>query len=97
MINTYLFTVRSATMEDTEIITDFQLAMALETENICLEREVTSRGVNAVFSGPARGKYYVVETADKVIASMLTTPEWSDWRNRNILWIQSVYVIPEFR
>jgi len=25
---------------------------------------------------------------------LLTTFEWSDWRNGTILWIQSVYVLP---
>ena len=27
----------------------------------------------------------------------MITHEWSDWRNGNIWWIQSVYVKPEFR
>jgi ribosomal protein S18 acetylase RimI-like enzyme len=27
----------------------------------------------------------------------MITYEWSDWRNRNIWWIQSVYVKPEAR
>lgn len=28
---------------------------------------------------------------------MLNTFEWSDWRNGNIIWFQSVYVMPEYR
>jgi ribosomal protein S18 acetylase RimI-like enzyme len=31
------------------------------------------------------------------VASLLITHEWSDWRNCNVWWFQSVYVIPEFR
>jgi len=27
----------------------------------------------------------------------LITYEWSDWRNTDVWWLQSVYVIPEFR
>ena len=27
----------------------------------------------------------------------MITYEWSDWRNGNVWWIQSVYVVPEFR
>lgn len=27
----------------------------------------------------------------------MVTTEWSDWRNGNFWWIQSVYVKPEFR
>lgn len=28
---------------------------------------------------------------------LMITPEWSDWRNNWVWWIQSVYVVPEFR
>jgi hypothetical protein len=93
----HTFTVRDAVAEELEIITEFQLAMALETENVILERSIAKQGVSAVFSDPAKGKYYVVASGNDIIASMLTTPEWSDWRNRNILWIQSVYVMPPYR
>jgi len=27
----------------------------------------------------------------------MLTPEWSDWRNCWVMWIQSVYILPEFR
>ncbi len=27
----------------------------------------------------------------------MTIPEWSDWRNGTILWIHSLYVVPEVR
>jgi GNAT superfamily N-acetyltransferase len=50
-----------------------------------------------VFNDLQKGQYYVVEDNDKVIGSMLTTYEWSDWRNQYIYWLQSVYLIPEYR
>ena len=28
---------------------------------------------------------------------MMITYEWSDWRNATFWWIQSVYVLPEYR
>ncbi len=28
---------------------------------------------------------------------MLVTLEWSDWRNKHVGWIQSLYVVPEHR
>ena len=31
------------------------------------------------------------------VGSLLITKEWSDWRNGNFWWIQSVYVRPEAR
>jgi len=39
----------------------------------------------------------VAEEKDNIVASLLITYEWSDWRNCNIWWFQSVYVLPEFR
>ena len=28
---------------------------------------------------------------------LMTVPEWSDWRNGTVLWVHSVYVVPEAR
>jgi len=39
----------------------------------------------------------VAEINREIVGSLLTTYEWSDWRNGTILWIQSVYVLKEFR
>ena len=89
--------IRSATKEDIPVIAGFQIAMASETENIELNMDTVLRGVSGVFETPGRGCYYVAEI-DKIVAgSLLTTFEWSDWRNGTVLWIQSVYVLPEFR
>jgi GNAT superfamily N-acetyltransferase len=53
--------------------------------------------VNAVFADVCRGQYWVAESKGIIIASLLITYEWSDWRNSNVWWFQSVYVLPEFR
>lgn len=89
--------VRKAKSEDHNSILEFQLAMAMETEGIDLERSTVEKGVAAVLKDSSKGNYYVAEKNEKVIGSLLTTFEWSDWRNGTVLWIQSVYVIPEFR
>jgi GNAT superfamily N-acetyltransferase len=89
--------VRKAVREEAQQITKFQIAMALETENIILDPGMVTLGVQAVFSDPARGSYFIAEEDGQVVASLLTTFEWSDWRNGTVLWIQSVYVLPEFR
>ena len=89
--------VRKAKTEDLNSILEFQLAMASETEGIDLERSTVEKGVAAVLKDSTKGNYYVAEKNKKVIGSLLTTFEWSDWRNGTVLWIQSVYVIPEMR
>ena len=46
---------------------------------------------------PVHGQYWVAEDDGKIVASLLITYEWSDWRNTNVWWFQSVYVLPEYR
>jgi ribosomal protein S18 acetylase RimI-like enzyme len=71
--------------------------MALETEGVTLDRVTCSAGVEGVFDDPSRGRYFVAERGGRVIASLLITREWSDWRCLEVWWIQSVYVMPEER
>jgi ribosomal protein S18 acetylase RimI-like enzyme len=89
--------VRKAKSNDLNFILNFQLAMARETEGIELEYGTVEKGVTAVLQDSNKGHYYVAENNGRIIGSLLTTFEWSDWRNGTVLWIQSVYVIPEYR
>jgi GNAT superfamily N-acetyltransferase len=88
---------RSATPDDAAIITAFQIAMALETEELALDGEICRRGVDAVFARPELGRYFIAEDKGKVAGCLMTTYEWSDWRNGMVWWIQSVYVDHDFR
>jgi GNAT superfamily N-acetyltransferase len=90
-------TIRKATSTDASAIIDFQKKMAWETEQITLSPEVITKGVQAVFLNPSLGQYWVAEEDDIVIASLLITYEWSDWRNSIVWWFQSVYVLPAYR
>ncbi len=89
--------IRKGNIKDAEIIIDFQQKMAKETEDLKLDNNTITQGVHAVFEDASKGTYYVAEDDGKVIASLMTTYEWSDWRNGCVLWIQSVYVLPEYR
>lgn len=89
--------VRKAITEDIKSIVDFQLKMAAETEGINLHEPTVTKGVAAVINDNTKGQYYVTEINKRIVASLLTTYEWSDWRNGTILWIQSVYVLNEYR
>jgi len=92
-----MITIRKANQSDADAIIDFQLKMARETEELELNKATVTKGVNAVFEDRSRGQYFVAEDEGKVIASLLITFEWSDWRNCNVWWFQSVYVLPEYR
>lgn len=89
--------IREATIKDIPHLLDFQLKMALETENITLEISSLTLGVNRLFKDPTKGRYYVAEEGDEVLGCLMTTYEWSDWRNGTVLWIQSVYVARDHR
>jgi len=88
---------RGATRHDAARIVEFQQAMARETEELELDLPTVTRGVDAVFDDASRGRYFVAERAGEVIGSLMITPEWSDWRNGMVWWIQSVYVVPDCR
>jgi ribosomal protein S18 acetylase RimI-like enzyme len=92
-----MINIRKATPADAEAIIDFQKKMAWETEQLTLAQEIVTKGVNGVFDDFSRGQYFVAENNGLIIASLLITYEWSDWRNTNVWWFQSVYVLPEFR
>ena len=92
-----MFRIRLAEEEDNSKIIEFQIKMARESEGLDLDREILSNGVRSVFHDLNKGKYYVVEEDDQIVASMLNTYEWSDWRNQWVIWLQSVYIIPAHR
>ena len=85
---------REARLSDADRIVEFQIAMAVETEQIRIDRMVCTAGVAAVLRDEKLGRYYVGEIDGEVAASTLITYEWSDWRNGMVWWIQSVYVLP---
>lgn len=92
-----MISIRKALPEDASTIVDFQIKMAKETENLVLEAEKLMPGALAVFDDASKGTYYVAVKGDEVIGCLLTTYEWSEWRNGTVLWIQSVYILEEYR
>ncbi len=92
-----MISISKAVSSDIEDIAAFQILMAKETEGIGLDRDTVMRGVNAVFDDPGKGFYLVASEAGCTVGSLMITFEWSDWRARQVYWIQSLYVIPERR
>lgn len=92
-----MISIRKASPGDALLIIDFQQKMAWETEKKILATDIVTQGVNAVFTNPALGQYWVAVDGDIVVASLLITCEWSDWRNASVWWFQSVYVLPSHR
>jgi ribosomal protein S18 acetylase RimI-like enzyme len=89
--------IRKARLADCAVIADFNSRLAWETEKLRLDPQTIQRGVRAVLKDETKGTYFVAEHEGAVVGQLLITYEWSDWRNGNFWWIQSVYVAAEYR
>jgi GNAT superfamily N-acetyltransferase len=90
-------TIRAAGAHDETVIVAFNIALAAESEQRTLDREIVTDGVRAVLRDPARGRYFLAEHDAQTVGQLMLTQEWSDWRNGTFWWIQSVYVAPDWR
>ena len=89
--------IRKADRKDREALATFQQHLASETESKTLDRDIVLKGVDGIFDSDRKGFYIVAEIEDAVVGSLLITYEWSDWRNAEFWWIQSVYVDAKLR
>jgi len=89
--------IREGRPEDAQIIAEYNQRMALETEGKELSSEIVEKGVEQGLLQPNKCCYFVAETQGSVIGQAMVTYEWSDWRNGDLWWIQSVYVHPGHR
>ena len=78
-------------------IARFQVDMAMESEGYALDYGRTLKGVESVLLNDAKGRYILAVIDGKPVASLMLTREWSDWNCCWYLWIQSVYVSPDYR
>ncbi len=92
-----LISIRYATLKDVPLIAAFNCAMALETEDKKLDQQQVEQGAIGMIADKARGFYLVAEYNGEVKACLMLTYEWSDWRNADFWWIQSVFVTPDAR
>ncbi len=89
--------IRAAKPSDVPIIVEFNCALARETENKELVPKIILSGVKTIIENSNLGFYLVAQRNSEVIASVMITNEWSDWRNGIFWWIQSVYVRQDCR
>lgn len=84
--------VRAAKTADIPMIVSFNAGIANETENINLDEQRLEKGVSAILADQSKGQYFMAEIDGKVVGQAMFTTEWSDWRNGDFWWFQSVYV-----
>lgn len=91
------FEVTFGTLSDVETIAQFQVDMAWESEGTVLDKDTVLQGVRSVMEDETKGRYLVAKMNGKTLGSLMITMEWSDWNSAWYWWIQSVYVMPEYR
>ncbi|MCP4218565.1 MAG: GNAT family N-acetyltransferase [bacterium] len=89
--------IRKAELRDAATIVDFNRKMAMETENKELDETRVIHGVKSMLKDPHKGFFLVAESHGEIVGQLMVTNEWSDWRDKYFLWIQSVYVAEESR
>src|SRR5438876_7756395 len=89
--------VRTAGLRDLDALVSGNLALAEETERVRLDLDTLRQGILALLESRVPGRYWVAELEGRIVGQLLITFEWSDWRNRMVWWIQSVYVTADAR
>lgn len=84
--------IRDATLEDVEFIADANARLAWETEAKELDFETLTHGVSSALRDSGKARYWIAEADGEPVGQLMVTLEWSDWRNGDFWWIQSVYV-----
>src|SRR5689334_11354740 len=91
----------AATPADAPTLADFNARLAREAEHKELDPPILRAGVEGALARPAAAQYFVAEAdvngRPQLIGQLMLTYEWSDWRNGNFWWLQSVYVHPDHR
>ena len=95
------FRIRAAEPSDLTLLAEWAQAMAWETEHKRLDADTVRAGVAAGLADATRARYLIAmedapvaghETLGMPVGTLMLTSEWSDWRNGDWWWIQSVYV-----
>jgi GNAT superfamily N-acetyltransferase len=94
---TYDIQIRPADANDVSLMARWAEAMAFETENKQLDREVLTHGITLGVGDPQRARYFMASIEGEPVGTLMLTFEWSDWRCAWWWWIQSVYVAPGHR
>ncbi len=100
------FAIRPAEDSDVDWLAACAIAMAWETERKRLDPATLHAGIAAGLADAAKARYFIAtldtsvvdaETLAVPVGTLMLTSEWSDWRNGDWWWIQSVYVPPQHR
>jgi GNAT superfamily N-acetyltransferase len=89
--------VKKAALGDRELIVDNIMRMAMESEGKALDRGTVTSAMDRFLGDPGKGFYLLVNFDDRVVGQCMITYEFSDWKDGEYWWVQSIYVGEEHR
>jgi len=89
--------IRNASFEDVPFVAENNVKLAFESEGISIDYEIALKGAEMLIENESMGFYIVAVEDERIIGQIMVTYEWSDWRAKQIWWLQSIYVVPEYR
>jgi hypothetical protein len=69
----YFMEIRTGQLKDLQVLTEFNVNLAKETENKDLNSELVQKGVQTIIENPSKGTYYVAEVNQQVVACLMIT------------------------
>jgi GNAT superfamily N-acetyltransferase len=92
------FSVRQARIDDLETLVSFTTWEAREAEGLEINENIIREGIRAGIENPAMATYWVLESEDcEIVGSVSVVKEWSDWNAAYYHWIQSMFIVEEYR
>jgi len=89
--------IRNARTDDAKKIAENNIKIAFESEGKEIPYNIALSGVKSLIRDENKGFYLLLEENDEIVGQLMITYEWSDWSNKNMWWIQSVYVDEKHR
>jgi GNAT superfamily N-acetyltransferase len=92
------FDIRRATSADLETLVSFAVAEAKEAEGVKKDLNRVRQGITTALDDDSIAMYWVLEKSNSgVVGNVSVVKEWSDWNAGYYWWIQSMFILPEFR
>ena len=89
--------IKRASNSDKEEIVDNIKQMAMESEGKELDRKTVAKAIDRFLADPSKGFYLVVRHQGHLVGQCMITTEFSDWRDGEYWWVQSIYVAKDQR
>ena len=92
------FKVRNARLDDLDSLVEFVIAEANEAEGISKPSDIVLNGIKAGLENPDIARYWIIETENgDPVGNVSVVREWSDWNCAFYWWIQSMFLLPNYR